>query len=634
MALVSCNNCGRKVSTTAPRCPGCGGLGPAAVSPSAPVVGTGAAKAARIFCTKCGEAMPLTGAACPTCGAVRYQHHQLPRAPERRIYVTTSKQQHLEPSFEGPGAFYNVKRPIVVGTILAAALFIVFFLLPISIGYNAETQYRQSVADLADDGIPITPNSYERGWFSSTATTDLWLGGHRFGLVHRIRHGPFAAHAGLASLFPVIAVIDTSIELPENVDPSARDLLKKLSLSIESSVTPSGAVDNQVYMAPFSYREDGGALISKGMTADFYVGHDVREVSGAIEDVSLAPPGRGHASVGGVAFKGRSYRDSTGIWLGNFDLRIRELSEMGDASLSETSLNDISFATSADLKQGMLDFTWQLAADRARFEGTALGPAKISLELSKIDPDPIVRLINQYEAISHSGSAERAQFLDQNVIELLAALLKRSPRLSLNSRISFSEGDAQAAVEARIDDTFARDPLLTRGSANNAALVQILFRRYSSVSGVLNLPASLVMRLASDNDRRRLAELGVLQLKGDRCICNLIYGGGELTVNGRKLTPSDLVAHPPSIAGSGHELVASGSDDTVSVYPDENTFAKLKQGGVGGMIGGLGEGFAAKQIDNDTPVRIINSDDQGSQIEVLDGAFKGLHGFVPTDNVR
>jgi len=93
-----------------------------------------------------------------------------------------------------------------------------------------------------------------------------------------------------------------------------------------------------------------------------------------------------------------------------------------------------------------------------------------------------------------------------------------------------------------------------------------------------------------------------------------------------------------AIVGCGHRLVAHNGESTVAVYPDENTFTKLadlkKQGGVGGMIGGLGEGLATKQVDNNTLVRIISSDDKGSQIEVLDGAFKGLHGFVPADNVR
>jgi len=98
------------------------------------------------------------------------------------------------------------------------------------------------------------------------------------------------------------------------------------------------------------------------------------------------------------------------------------------------------------------------------------------------------------------------------------------------------------------------------------------------------------------------------------------------------------IAVSTAIAGCGHKLVAHNGESTVAVFPDENTFTKLndlkKQGGVGGMIGGLGEGIATKQIDNNTPVRIINSDDRGSQIEVLDGAFKGTQGFVPSDNVN
>jgi ABC-type oligopeptide transport system substrate-binding subunit len=93
------------------------------------------------------------------------------------------------------------------------------------------------------------------------------------------------------------------------------------------------------------------------------------------------------------------------------------------------------------------------------------------------------------------------------------------------------------------------------------------------------------------------------------------------------------------LSGCGHKLVAHNGESTVAVYPDENTFTKLtdlkKQGGVvGGVIGNLGEGLASKQVDNNTPVRIIKSDDKGSQIEVLDGAFKGMHGFVPQDNVH
>jgi len=93
-----------------------------------------------------------------------------------------------------------------------------------------------------------------------------------------------------------------------------------------------------------------------------------------------------------------------------------------------------------------------------------------------------------------------------------------------------------------------------------------------------------------------------------------------------------------AMVGCGHKLVAHDGESTVAVYPDENTFAKLadlkRQGPIGGAIGGLGEGLATKQVDNNTPVKVLSSDDRGAQIEVLDGAFKGMQGFVPKDNLN
>ena len=92
-----------------------------------------------------------------------------------------------------------------------------------------------------------------------------------------------------------------------------------------------------------------------------------------------------------------------------------------------------------------------------------------------------------------------------------------------------------------------------------------------------------------------------------------------------------------ALTGCGHKLVAHNGESTVAVYPDENTFVKLadlkRQGPIGGAIGGLGEGLATKQVDNNTPVKVLNSDDKGAQIEILDGAFKGQRGFVPKDNL-
>jgi hypothetical protein len=92
-----------------------------------------------------------------------------------------------------------------------------------------------------------------------------------------------------------------------------------------------------------------------------------------------------------------------------------------------------------------------------------------------------------------------------------------------------------------------------------------------------------------------------------------------------------------ALAGCGHRLVATSGEKTVSIYPDEDTFKKIAQmkgeGGIAGMFGGLGESLATKKVANDTPVKIISSDDLGSEVEILDGKDKGQKGFVPRQNV-
>jgi len=90
-------------------------------------------------------------------------------------------------------------------------------------------------------------------------------------------------------------------------------------------------------------------------------------------------------------------------------------------------------------------------------------------------------------------------------------------------------------------------------------------------------------------------------------------------------------------AGCQHRVVAEGDEHTIKLYPDEATYEKVKgmkkEGGAMGMLGGMGESFVVKELDNNTPVRIISSDSEGAQIEVTDGPNKGVQGFVASRNV-
>src|ERR1700685_1215513 len=86
-----------------------------------------------------------------------------------------------------------------------------------------------------------------------------------------------------------------------------------------------------------------------------------------------------------------------------------------------------------------------------------------------------------------------------------------------------------------------------------------------------------------------------------------------------------------------HKLVVIGNQHAVPVYPDEQTYlhtAREKQeGGVVGVVGDVKENLAAKQIDDQTPVQIVTSDDYGAVVTVTDGPMKGATGFVAKKHV-
>jgi hypothetical protein len=86
-----------------------------------------------------------------------------------------------------------------------------------------------------------------------------------------------------------------------------------------------------------------------------------------------------------------------------------------------------------------------------------------------------------------------------------------------------------------------------------------------------------------------------------------------------------------------HKLVATAGQSTVPMYPDEQSFLKIshnsQQGGVTGMVGDVQKNFSAKQIADQTPVKVLSGNDNGSEVVITDGPMKGQAGFVANQNV-
>jgi hypothetical protein len=92
------------------------------------------------------------------------------------------------------------------------------------------------------------------------------------------------------------------------------------------------------------------------------------------------------------------------------------------------------------------------------------------------------------------------------------------------------------------------------------------------------------------------------------------------------------------VSGCGHKLVGHNGETTVSVFNSkkdfDNVMSMKSRGGVSGLAGGVGENLVARKIPQDANVKILSSDSEGYEIEVLEGAEAGLRGYVAKDNVE
>jgi hypothetical protein len=92
-----------------------------------------------------------------------------------------------------------------------------------------------------------------------------------------------------------------------------------------------------------------------------------------------------------------------------------------------------------------------------------------------------------------------------------------------------------------------------------------------------------------------------------------------------------------SIAGCSHKLVGHNGETTVNIFPTkkdfDNVMSMKSQGGAEGMVGGLSESFMAKRVAENTHVKVLSSDSEGDEIQVLEGPDSGVRGYVAKDNV-
>ena len=86
-----------------------------------------------------------------------------------------------------------------------------------------------------------------------------------------------------------------------------------------------------------------------------------------------------------------------------------------------------------------------------------------------------------------------------------------------------------------------------------------------------------------------------------------------------------------------HKLAVTRNQQSMPLYSDEQSYLDVsrekQQGGVEGTAGDVRNKFSAGQIDDQTPVKIVSSDNNGAVIIITKGPMKGESGFIAKQNL-
>lgn len=351
----------------------------------------------------------------------------------------------------------------VLGAIAAVGIAAAILLtLPGLIGYSAEESLRATLRTISQQGAyRIELVGFERGWFSSRATSRLVLEGQyaetleqalgldpgtalavRFD--HTIGHGPILPHGA----FPYIgyAYAETELRLPELIETLlARYLRGKPLLTFRTTFGLFGRsttlVSNPDYtgaMGPHTSVEWDGASGRIGTERRaFNVRLDMPLFKWEADERLLL--------VRGMSLKSDQKKRGRHVWLGETDARVREIRLMSPESGESASIDGLDYTvkTVAD-GADRLDASFVFGIDRAEFEGGTLGPSAWTLAVNNLSAGALDDAYDLYNQFLDSGDRPEAQ----------RAILDRFLTQSLTGLFS-SPVELRTAVAINIDGPFA-----------------------------------------------------------------------------------------------------------------------------------------------------------------------------------
>lgn len=416
-------------------------------------------------------------------------------------------------------------------------------------------------------------DEYQRGWFWSRIQYTLRYPGNG-GLARDIHfddelsHGPFPwAMLREGDWRPALAHSRLALVSVDGSGTSAGVLEGQAPpLVIQTRIAFDGRVHAAWHLAA-GRMQDESADLSFGaghMTVNYDPATQASTVDGGLDALTLILPETGERMrLEGLSFQGESTFSSNTDGRAQQGLRIRQaVFEMPDSPPVEAIGVVIDLA--AIRAHGLVDGRMAYALEQWRIDGRDMGQLEFQAHAERFDPVALGALQREWEQIVADGALDEG--LDQQdhaiLIERLRPVLATAPAVAIDAlRWRNPEGQSQATWLMEFTPPGDEQAYGDVGALIDRAIRQFRFQLDISKAMVVETarrmdPAqadrtAAMTSMLFDSFAGQLARAGLIRVEDGVVRFDLVYGAGQLALNGQDMPVADFFALvSPWLSGS------------------------------------------------------------------------------------
>ncbi len=425
------------------------------------------------------------------------------------------------------------------------------------VGGKVQEGLSATAKDWSKPPLAIEVQSYERGLFTSTATT-LWtidMGDEpvQFTAQHAIHHGPWPrGHA---------TEITSTFAIDSDAPPEWVTAYKDKAPLVWTATVGWGKSSQHAMRSPaISGNFDGEKLSFGGFNADFAMPANLRGMAGTATMPSLhvqpSPDAQDASELQlGTSTMRFDVQQATGqeFMVGSFHWALDRFHTTSHASKETTTLSGLVLDTDTQLQGDVVNTRINTQVQSFAMPGTQVNDIAVDLGLRNLD----AAWLNQFTQASQRMQGD-PQALQGLLMGGMQQLLAKKPVLEakrISWRTSDGVGDIAASVAYDGDPATSPNPLAdvkvsARLSMPQPMLQALLVSRMGSVYLEM-LDAEVdpaMMKLATESFEQEakarldtLQQMGILQSKENQLTTQLDYGAGKVQANGKTLSDEALM---------------------------------------------------------------------------------------------